>query len=368
MRRLRLDATVEVDAHARRGIARGDVLRGLARRVGEVARVRADALEKADAREPAVLDGPLVALREGRLAPFRDGALVRLDLLRGEAGGEDMVAHRRVQDHLERLGDGAGLRGVGDGDLADEPRVREVAPRARLARGSVGVRDAELDEAVGVGADAEAGEHRGEVGAAAPDLAAEALGDHRGAVGVLEEPGGDLALRPRRDGEALRLGGAVVVGAAAEEDVDLAAEVGGVVVRAEGVPRRGLLRLLRATRGERGVRGGDALASRPRAERGGVLALKVAHDLGRAADVAPVDLHGAAVSRGVPSREAAGELLADRGDVRRDDDEDRVSLAPLARVARGAQEERQRAHERGGEENGGVLDHGGRRSAERRPS
>ena len=58
--------------------------------------------------------------REGRLAPFADRRLVRLDLLGREAGGEDEVAAGRVEDHLEGLGDGAGLRGVGDGDLADE--------------------------------------------------------------------------------------------------------------------------------------------------------------------------------------------------------------------------------------------------------
>ena len=60
-RDLGLDAAIEVDADAGGGVAGRDVLRRLAGRVGEVAGVGADALQKMDAREPAVLDGGLIA-------------------------------------------------------------------------------------------------------------------------------------------------------------------------------------------------------------------------------------------------------------------------------------------------------------------
>ena len=87
----------------------------------------------------------------------------------------------------------------------------------------------------------------------------------------------------------------------------------------------------------------------PALHRADVLGGEVAHDLGGAADVAPVDAGGAAVVPFVPGAEAVGELLADRLVVWRDDDEDGIALAPDARLGRLAEDERQRDHDHGRE-------------------
>jgi hypothetical protein len=76
-----------------------------------------------------------------------------------------------VDDHLESLGDGAGLGGVGGADLLEVGGVGEIVPSRRRSG------DVEVLEAVVVVAEAEGGDDVAEEVWGSPGFAGEFFGD-----------------------------------------------------------------------------------------------------------------------------------------------------------------------------------------------
>ena len=349
-----LEESVEVDADAGGGVACADVEGDLVGGIGEVAGVGADALDEGHAVEPALFDGVLVGAGDGGgelsggEAGGGDGGFVGVDVAGGESGGLDGLAAADLHDGLEGLGDGAALGGVGEAEGAAPAGIGEVLPGGGL------VVDADGGHAVAVEADAEGAEGGAEVGGAPPGLAGEVGGDEDAAVVGGEEAGGELAVGPRGDGDALAGGGFGVVGAAAEPEVHAGGEGLGVVGGAEGLVEGeagGPVVVGDAVGAAGGVEGaaeddafavgapGAALSLPPGLEGGDELALDVAGDLGGAADVPPVDEDRLAVARLVPAGEADAEFVADGLVVGGDDDEDGVAVAPLLAVGLAAEPE-----------------------------
>ena len=153
-----LYAAVEVDRDADSGIARGDVDRDFPGTVCEVAGIGADALDEFDTVEPAAFDvvlifcGDVIGHDAGIELSLIDARFEIVNLLRSPARFKDGAAAFGVNDHFEGLGDRAGLGGVGNTELAEVAEVGEVAPVCGL------LLDTEFPKAVGVSANAEAGE------------------------------------------------------------------------------------------------------------------------------------------------------------------------------------------------------------------
>jgi hypothetical protein len=100
-----------------------------------------------------------------------DGLFVCGDLGVGEVREPDGLIDLLVDDHLEGLGDGAGLGGVGGADLLEVGGVGEVVPSGR--RGG----DVEVLETIVVVAEAEGGDDVAEEVWGSPCLSREALRD-----------------------------------------------------------------------------------------------------------------------------------------------------------------------------------------------
>ena len=313
-------AAVKVDAHARRGLAPQHIERDFRRGIGEVARVRGDAL---DERQPG---GP--ALVEDEIAVLFD---VRGVLERG--------LHLLLHQHFEDLCHAAAFRRIGERDLAKVTRIGQIGPRVRL------LLDAEAFQHVLVVNDAAAGDARAAPAALriAKRLAADGFRDH----GVAEplrmlfhqrEDAGLLAVPGHQSARfGLRL---EIVGSAAKKhvhaDSDLGGQKGLPSLRIAFIAQKGLRDVWRPFLPERVLpvilKSGRELAF----EQGG--------DLRGAAGHAPVDVERLAGLR-LPLRgKGVAEFIADEVRVRRDDHDAAVKPARRGAVRRFQQK---RAHQHG---------------------
>ena len=203
-----------------------------------------------------------------------------------------------------------------------------------------------------------------------PGLAAERGGDH---VDVALPEQGRRQFVHHRHGEAAAERVGMVDLAAAKKQVDLAGDFVGTIRRTVSLPYLGR-RLVLGWRGPRQVVRGRRgpgfvhVVGPPRLRRGGVFTGEIAADLGRAADVPPIDLHRLAVVLLVPLGKSLGELVADRLVVRRHDRQHRVARLPLPGRRRPAENERKRDDDREQGDDGKVADHAISPSAERRPT
>ena len=198
-----------------------------------------------------------------------------------------------LDDHLERLRDASALGRVARGDLPEVRRVGEIVPlHRRLA-------DFQISEPVKVVTDPERAEDVAEHPWCAPRLATHCFGD-------VEDLRRLLARRPWVNNQALPVRVAVVVFAAAPEQVHLAGEL----VRVIGLPKRFIkfFQLGRAVRVELPRHDCVACAGGPMfvfpdppCPRGGdVLGDEISHDLRRPAERAPVHFRGTAEISEVP--------------------------------------------------------------------
>lgn len=130
---LALEASVEINRHARGGFASFHIERDFRGGIGEVAGVRADALEQPHCAGPAFVG---------------DARLVRAGFC-----GDDV--HLLLHEHFEGLVCGAALDGIRDGERAEVARVGEVAPLVRFG-------EAEARELVAIVGDAKCAERRAE--------------------------------------------------------------------------------------------------------------------------------------------------------------------------------------------------------------
>ena len=303
-----LEAAEKVDGYPGGDRAHPHVDRHLSGRIGEVAGVCADKAHQVHAVHPRRLDRPLVVGEGATLGRNRgvggDGRLVRVDVGLGVAGGTDGIRHHLLHDHLERLGHAPALRGVGNAHLAEEGGLSKVIPSRGRRVG------ADVLQAVGVRANAESAKHGAVEVVRAPHVARKRLGNQDIPLGVRHKARRQGAVGPRGDRQPLLGGLAVVVCAAAEENVDAAGGDGGGVVRAEIQPHLAakaggigavVLGHLAREHGRSGVgREREIVALAPALHRADIFGNEVAHNLGSAADHAPVDADRRAELAGMP--------------------------------------------------------------------
>jgi len=320
----RLEPPVEIDDNAGRRRAHPDVIRDLAGRIRDVARVGADAPHQIDARQPPLLHRRLIGGRHacrhvvGQSRRLREKRLVALNLLTAETGLRHIPRATGMDHHLVRLGHAAALGGICQSQMAGISRIREIFPR--LGRAS----NAQIREAPRVVADAEGAQHAAVVGGAAPDLAVHGSGDQHAPASILEQPSRRPRRTPGRHSQPLPFRLRVVVNPAAEKEIHTARHFVRRIARAKGLPQRPPRLVIRPAAGQHRLRTvcrpRHALRLEKTSRRGRVFRGQIAHDLRRAADHPPIDTGRPSETRLVPARESLAELMADRFVMRRDDD------------------------------------------------
>lgn len=256
---------------------------------------------------------------------------------------------------------------VGRQSQRTEPvRIGQIFPLRGFAR------DALRPHPVAVVAHAERADRRAVIGRRPPRVAAESGGNQLLAGWGRDQAGRHLIRRPRRHQQALARGVVAVERAAAEHQIDLAGKLRGIVGAAKGPEQFALRRpvglghavglavgIERAAQDDRRPVGPPRLPLplSPRPEARNVFAGEVAHDFGRAADVAPIHLDRLPVAPRMPARKRQAEFVADGLVVRRDDHQDGIARPPFLHADVLPERERQRENRGQHEQDGDIANH-----------